>query len=245
MLDNPGFSRRKFIQLAGVSTLGVGLLNFDRGALFIAEAQAGPSTSVENGDQALNKLMEGNKRYIKEAISGHPGRTEERRIEVAEGQNPFAVILACADSRVAPEVIFDQGIGDIFVVRVAGNIVNTANYGVLGSIEYGVLVLGAPLIMVLGHSRCGAVAGAIEALKKGTKFPGSINNIVTTIKPAVEAVKGEPGDLLENSILSNVKMGVNKLNGSVPVIADMVKEGKVKIVGANYDLKTGEVKTVS
>ncbi len=128
---------------------------------------------------------------------------------------------------------------------MAGNIVNAANYGVLGSIEYGALVLGAPLIMVLGHSRCGAVAGAIEALEKGTKFPGSINNIVTTIKPAVEAVKGQPGDLLENSILSNVKMGVNKLNGSVPVIADMVKEGKVKIVGANYDLKTGEVKIVS
>jgi carbonic anhydrase len=223
----------------------VGLLNFDSGALFIAEAQAGPATSLENGDQALNKLMEGNKRYINAPESGHAGRTEKRRIEVAEGQNPFAVILACADSRVAPEIIFDQGIGDIFVVRVAGNIVNPTNYGVLGSIEYGVLVLGAPLIMVLGHSRCGAVAGAIEALEKGTKFPGSINNIVNTIKPAVEAVKGQPGDLLQNSILSNVRMGVNKLNRSVPVIADMVKEGKVKIVGANYDLKTGEVKTVS
>ena len=223
----------------------MGLLNFDSGSLFIAEAQAGPSTSVENGDQALNKLMEGNKRYINAPESVHARRTEERRIDVAERQNPFAVILACADSRVAPEVIFDQGIGDIFVVRVAGNIVNPTNYGVLGSIEYGVLVLGAPLIMVLGHSNCGAVAGAIEALQKGTQFPGSINNIVTTIKPAVEAVKGQPGDLLHNSILSNVRMGVNKLNGSVPVIADMVKEGKVKIVGANYDLKTGEVKIVS
>ncbi|MGB7292042.1 MAG: carbonic anhydrase [Thermodesulfobacteriota bacterium] len=245
MLDNPRFSRRKFIQLAGVSTLGVGLLKFDSGALFIAEAQAGPSTSVENGDQALTKLMEGNKRYINAPESGHARRTEERRIEVAEGQNPFAVILACSDSRVAPEVIFDQGIGDIFVVRVAGNIVNPTNYAVLGSIEYGVLVLGAPLIMVLGHSRCGAVAGAIEALQKGTKFPGSINNIVTTIKPAVEAAKSQPGDLLHNSILSNVKMGVDKLNRSVPVIADMGKEGKVKIVGANYDLKTGEVEIVS
>ena len=244
MLNNSGFSRRKFLQLAGVSTLGVGLLNFDRRALFIAEAQAGASTSVENADQALEKLMKGNKRYINAPDSDHARRTAERRLEVAEGQNPFAVILACADSRVAPEVIFDQGIGDIFVVRVAGNIVNPTNYGVLGSIEYGVLVLGSPLIMVLGHSRCGAVAGAIEALEKGTKFPGSIDNIVTTIKPAVEAVKGEPGDLLENSILSNVQMGVNKLNGSAPVIADMVKEGKVKIVGANYDLKTGEVKIV-
>jgi carbonic anhydrase len=245
MLNNSGFSRRKFIQLAGLSTLGVGLLNFDSGALFVAEAQAGPSTSAENGDQALKKLMEGNERYLKKPKSGHAGRTEERRIEVAEKQYPFAVILACSDSRVAPEVIFDQGLGDIFVVRVAGNIVNPTNYGVLGSIEYGVLVLGAPLIMVLGHSRCGAVAAAIEALQKGTKFPGSINNIVNTIKPAVEAVKDQPGDLLNNSIISNVKTGVNKLNGSVPVIADMVNEGKVKIVGANYDLKTGEVKIVA
>jgi carbonic anhydrase len=245
MLNNSSFSRRKFIQLAGVSTLGVGLLNFDSGALFIAEAQAGSPTSVENADQALEKLMRGNKRYTNAPESGHARRTEERRLKVAEKQNPFAVILACADSRVAPEVIFDQGLGDIFVVRVAGNIVNPTNYGVLGSIEYGVLVLGAPLIMVLGHSRCGAVAGAIEALKKGTKFPGSINNIVNTIKPSVEAVKGQPGDLLENSILSNVRMGVNKLKGSAAVIAGMVKEGKVKIVGANYDLKTGEVQQVS
>jgi carbonic anhydrase len=245
MLDNPDFSRRKFIQLAGLSTIGVSQMNFDTETLFIVEAQASPPTSVENGDQALKKLMEGNKRYRKAPIAGHARRAAERRIEVAEKQNPFAVILACADSRVAPEIIFDQGMGDIFVVRVAGNIVNPANYGVLGSIEYGALVLGAPLIMVLGHSRCGAVAGAIEALKKGTKFPGSINNIVNTIKPAVEAAKGQPGDLLHNSILSNVRMGVDKLNGSAPVIADLVKEGKVKIVGANYDLKTGEVKTVS
>lgn len=245
MLDNSGFSRRKFLQLAGLSTLGAGILNFGSGAIFIAEAQAVPSSSVENGEQALEKLMEGNKRYLKTPKPGHVRRAEERRLEVAERQNPFAVILACADSRVAPEIIFDQGIGDIFVVRVAGNIVNPTNYGVLGSIEYGVLVLGAPLIMVLGHSRCGAVAGAFEALKKGTKFPGSINNIVNTIKPAVEAVKGQPGDFLQNSILSNIRMGVNKLNGSVPVIADLVKEGKVKIVGANYDLKTGEVEIVS
>lgn len=245
MLNNSGFSRRKFIQIVGLSTLGAGLLNFESGALSIAEAQAGPSTSIENGDQVLKKLMEGNKTYVQALESGHARRTEERRREVAKGQNPFAVILACADSRVAPEIIFNQGIGDIFVVRVAGNIVNPTNYGVLGSIEFGVLALGAPLIMVLGHSRCGAIAGAIEALQKGTKFPGSINNIVNTIKPAVEAVKGQPGDLLHNSILSNVKLGVNKLNGSVPVIADMVKEGKVKIVGANYDLKTGEVKIVS
>jgi len=171
-----------------------------------------------------------------------PGRSAERRKEVAAGQNPFVVILACADSRVAPELIFDQGIGDLFVVRVAGNIVNPVNYGKQGSLEFGVLALGAPLIMVLGHSGCGAVAGAIDALQKGTQFPGSINNIVQTIEPAVEKAKGEKGDLLHNSIISNVQIGVDKLNNSDPVISKMVKEGKVKVVGANYDLKTGEVK---
>jgi carbonic anhydrase len=245
MINDCGFSRRKFMQIAGLGTLAAGFLNFESGPRSIAEAQAGPSTAIENGDQALKILMEGNKTYVQALESGHPRRTEERRREVAEGQNPFAVILACSDSRVAPEIIFNQGIGDIFVVRVAGNIVNPTNYAILGSIEYGVFALGASLIMVLGHSNCGAVAGAIQALQKGTKFPGSINNIVNTIEPAVEAVKGEPGDLLFNSIISNVKMGVTKLNGSVPVIAGMVKEGKVKVIGANYDLITGEVKIVS
>lgn len=245
MPNDPGLSRRKFLQIAGLTTLVAGPLNLETGAISIAEAQSVPRTSVETSDQALEKLMEGNKRYMIGTKSGHARRTEERRIEVAEKQYPFAVILACSDSRVAPEIIFDQGMGDIFVVRVAGNIVNPANYGVLGSIEYGALVLGAPLIMVLGHSRCGAVAAAIEALQKGTTFPGSINNIVNTIKPAVEAVKGQPDDLLHNSILSNVKFGVDKLNGSAPVIGGMVKEGKVKIVGANYDLKTGKVELVA
>jgi carbonic anhydrase len=245
MSKNSGFSRRKFIQIAGVSTLGAGLLNFESGSFSNAEAQVGPSTSIENSDQALKKLMEGNKTYVQKYESGHARRTEERRREVASEQNPFAVILACADSRVAPEIIFNQGIGDLFVVRVAGNIVNPANYGILGSIEFGVKALGAPLIMVLGHDSCGAVAGAIEALETGVKFPGSIQNIVTTIQPAVVKAKNQPGDLLHNSIISNVKLGVNKLNNSQPIIANMVKEGKVKVVGGNYDLKTGVVEIVA
>ena len=242
MSDN-SFSRRKFLQISGMGAITAASLNLD-GMFSVPEAIADESKRPQNADEALQALMEGNKRFVNSLKKG-PGRSAERRKEVAAGQNPFVAILACADSRVAPEILFDQGIGDLFVVRVAGNIVNPTNYGIQGSLEFGVLALGASLIMVLGHSRCGAVAGAIEALQNGTKFPGSINDIVQTIEPAVEKAKGEKGDLLHNSIISNVRIGVNKLETSDPVIAKMVKEGKVKVVGANYDLKTGEVKLVS
>jgi len=239
--DN-SFSRRNFLKVGGVGAIAATSLDLS-GLLSAPEAQADESKRPQNADEALQALMEGNKRFVNSLKKG-PGRSSKRRKEVAAGQNPFVAILACADSRVAPEILFDQGIGDLFVVRVAGNIVNPTNYGIQGSLEFGVLALGAPLIMVLGHSECGAVAGAIEALQKGTEFPGSINNIVQTIEPAVERAKTEKGDLLHNSIISNVQIGVDKLNNSDPVISDLVKKGKVKVVGANYDLKTGEVKLV-
>jgi len=241
-MSGNSFSRRNFLKVSGVGAIAAASLNLG-GMLSIPKAVADESTRPQNADEALQALMEGNKRFANSMKKG-PGRSAERRREVAAGQNPFVVILACADSRVAPELIFDQGIGDLFVVRVAGNIVNPVNYGIQGSLEFGVLALGAPLIMVLGHSGCGAVAGAIDALQKGTQFPGSINNIVQTIEPAVVKAKGEKGDLLHNSIISNVQIGVDKLNNSDPVISDLIKKGKVKVVGANYDLKTGEVKLV-
>ncbi len=242
-MSDSSFSRRKFLKVSGVGAIAATSFNLS-GVLSATEAQAAESTRPQNADEALKALMEGNKRFVDSTKKG-PGRSVKRRKEVAAGQNPFVAILACADSRVAPEILFDQGIGDLFVVRVAGNIVNPTNYGIQGSLEFGVLALGAPLIMVLGHSECGAVAGAIEALQNGTQFPGSINDIVQTIEPAVEKAKGEKGDLLHNSIISNVQMGVDKLNNSDPVISDLVKKGKVKVVGANYDLKTGEVKLIS
>lgn len=241
--DN-SISRRNFVKVSGAAALGASFINFGTDVLTVPEACAQEPSMPATPDEAIKKLMDGNKRFTS-CKEQFPRRCSDIRKETAEGQTPFAAILACADSRVAPELIFDQGIGDLFVVRVAGNIVNPNNYGVLGSLEFGTLVLGAQVIMVLGHSRCGAVAGAIDTLQKGTNFPGKIDNIVNTIGPAVEAVKDQKGDLLENSIISNVKFGVDKLEGSVPVIADRVKEGKLKIIGANYDLHTGEVKIVS
>lgn len=241
MSDN-SYSRRNFLKISGAGAIAATSLNLG-GILSATDAHAAEAARPQNADEALQALVEGNKRFVN-AMKKGPGRSPKRRKEVAAGQNPFVAILACADSRVAPEIIFDQGIGDLFVVRVAGNIVNPTNYGIQGSLEFGVLALGAPLIMVLGHSECGAVAGAIEALQNGTEFPGSINNIVQTIEPAVEKAKGEKGDLLHDSIVSNVQIGVDKLKNSDPVISDLVKKGKVKVVGANYDLKTGEVKII-
>jgi len=213
--------------------------------LHIPQATAAEVTSPMTCDEALKELMDGNKRFISSMNDNCVQRTPDRRMEVAEGQNPFAVILACADSRVSPEIIFDQWIGDLFVVRVAGNIVSPPNYGVVGSIEYGVKALGVNLIMVLGHSRCGAVESAIKGLKTGASYPGSIENIVKTVEPSVVKAKKEPGDLLQNSILENVRIGVDKLRNWDPVIAPLVKEGKVKVVGGNYDLVSGEVSLVT
>jgi len=242
MSDN-SFSRRDFFILSGAGAVATASLNVT-GILSVPDAVAQDCKRPENSEEALQALMDGNKRFVNSQKKG-PRRGSECRREVAAGQSPFVAILACADSRVAPEIIFDQGIGDLFVVGVAGNIVNPTNYGIQGSLEFGVAALGAPLIMVLGHSNCGAVAGAISAIQKGTEFPGSIDNIVKTIEPAVQKAKGDKGELLHNSIINNVKLGVDKLSNSDPVISGLVKEGKVKVVGANYDLKTGEVKLIS
>jgi carbonic anhydrase len=243
IISDNSFSRRDFLKIGAVGS--VAATSFNLGSLLVVhDAVAQDCKKPENADEALRALIEGNKRFV-EAKSKGPRRGSECRIDAATGQTPFAAILACADSRVAPEIIFDQGIGDLFVVRVAGNIVNPTNYGIQGSLEFGIAALGAPLVMVLGHSNCGAVAGAISAIQKGTEFPGSIDNIVKTIEPAVQKAKGEKGELLHNSIINNVQLGVDMLNNSDPVISDLVKKGKVKVVGANYDLKTGEVKLIS
>ncbi len=241
-MSDKSFSRRNFLKVSGVGAIVATSLNLG-GMLSVPEVLAEECKRPENADEALKALMEGNQRFVDSQKKG-PRRKAQCRKEAAAGQNPFVAVLACADSRVAPEILFDQGIGDLFVVRVAGNIVNPTNYGIQGSLEFGVLALGAPLIVVMGHSECGAVAGSISALQKGTDFPGSINDIVQTIKPAVDKAEGEKGDLLHNATIANVQLGVEKLKNSDPVISDLVKKGKVKVVGANYDLKTGEVKWI-
>ncbi|MEZ4548263.1 MAG: carbonic anhydrase [Thermodesulfobacteriota bacterium] len=156
MQDSKLISRRNFVKFTGAAALGASIIKYGDSMLTAGEARADETPRPQTPDEALKKIMDGNKRFV-DSLKKGPRRTVEVRKEVAGGQAPFATILACADSRVAPEIIFDQGIGDLFVVRVAGNIVNTTNYGVLGSIEFGSLALGASVIMVLGHTACGAV----------------------------------------------------------------------------------------
>jgi len=225
-------SRRDVLRLSALAAAG-----FSRVAR--ASAADKPATTV-GADEALARLLEGNKRYV-EGNLVQPRRRPEDFKALAEGQAPLAVIVACADSRVAPDLLFDQGVGDLFVVRVAGNVVSSGGPAVTGSIEYAVAELGVRLVMVLGHSQCGAVKAAIKHLEAKDALPGSIGELVDAIKPAVLAAKRNPGDLLDNAIKANVERGVTRLKGLEPILAGAVRLGKVRIVGANYDLRTGKV----
>jgi carbonic anhydrase len=185
-------------------------------------------------EEALSKLKEGNGRYTSGNLQ-HPGQTAERRTELARTQHPFAAILSCSDSRVPPEVVFDQGLGDLFIVRVAGNVINDEG---LGSLEYTVDHLGTRLILVLGHQRCGAVDAARETIAAKGKAPGHIQSLVTAIKPAVEATAK---DDLETTIKANVKNVVQALRSSTPILKAEVDSRKIQVIGGYYNLDTGAV----
>ncbi len=191
----------------------------------------------ESPDIVLECLMEGNRRYVAGRML-HPHQTPERRRALRERQAPSAAILGCADSRVPPEVIFDQGLGDLFVVRVAGNIVDEAT---LGSLEYAVLHLGTPLVMVLGHRGCGAVKAAIEAVMAGEAGKGHLRSIIAAIRPAIAEAQMEPGDLLESAVRAHIRRSIQQLLDHGLMFAAMVREGRLKIVGACYDLESGQV----
>lgn len=191
-----------------------------------------------SADEALRLLMEGNARYV--AGRKQSERGAERRQALSQSQYPFAAILGCADSRVAPEVLFDAGIGELFVVRVAGNIASRSNYGILGSLEYAVAVLRTPLIYVLGHENCGAVDAAIKSIKDDSELPGSVEGIVEAIRPAARASKNQPGDPLHNAIVANVR----EVKGRLTDYSGILKASGVRIEGGVYDLATGKVTPV-
>jgi carbonic anhydrase len=191
----------------------------------------------------LAKLLEGNQRFIEGKLL-HPGRTPKDFSALAESQSPLAVIVGCADSRVAPEVVFDQGIGELFVVRIAGNVVSGAGPTVKGSIEYAVAELGARLILVLGHSGCGACKAAIEHIDASDALPGAIGSLIDPIRPVAKMVAGQPGDKLTNVIIANVKEGVKRLKGLDPILAKLAKAGELNVVGGIYQLSTGKVEIV-
>jgi carbonic anhydrase len=209
---------------------------------FMASHAAPPAQSKKvTADDALKQLMEGNARFAKgDAI--HPRRTPADFRAVSESQSPIAIVVACADSRVSPELLFDAGVGELFVIRVAGNVVDRAGVTVKGSIEYAIAELNAPLIVVLGHTNCGAVKAAVQHIDQKDSLPGAINGLVELIKPAVSKVQGQPGDVYDRVTRENVNAGVDKLKNLDPIIAPRVKTGGVKVVGGVYDLQTGTVK---
>jgi carbonic anhydrase len=183
--------------------------------------------------QSLKKLIDGNKRCIV-CKPQYPRQDARRRKEVSKGQKPFAVIVGCSDSRIPPELIFDQGLGDLFVVRLAGNIVDNV---ALGSIEYAVEHLDTKLVVVLGHGKCGAVTAATQ----GPDAPGHVGTILKAIQPAVKKARKLPGDLVDNAIRANAALVVDKIKSSKPILAEMAEKGELEVIGAYYNIETGAV----
>lgn len=233
--QNKFIDRRQFLKIAGVGVVASSLLGGK-------PAQAATlNIEPDSPNTALKRLLAGNQRFIQQKLE-HPHQSQIRLHEVATAQHPFATLLSCADSRVPAEILFDLGIGDLFDVRIAGNIVTAE---ALGSVEYAAAMLGTPLIMVLGHERCGAVTAAVQ----GKPLPGQISSFTKAISPAIAQLdrksnnKSE-GDLIENAVVANVRYQVKKLERS-DLLMQLVREGKLQIVGGRYDLDTGKVAIVT
>jgi carbonic anhydrase len=226
-------TRRGLFKL-GATAVGAGFVTSQLG-IQVQKSDAAVADKL-TPEGALGELIKGNKRFASQKTQGR-NRGVFRLQEVSQGQNPFAAILGCADSRVPSEIIFDQGLGDLFVVRVAGNVATPEE---IGSLEFGTLVLGAKVLMVLGHERCGAVKAAID----NKPVPGKISAILDQIKPAVISTSKNSPDRLAAVTIANVKLQMATLKAS-PVIADLINAKKLKIVGAIYDLDTGLITQVS
>jgi carbonic anhydrase len=227
-------SRRRMLQF-GAGAVGTTVIASALGH----EIVSAPPAIAQNKmtpDAALRQLISGNQRFVAQKRKS-PNQDVVRLKEVAKGQKPYAAILGCADSRVPSEIVFDQGLGDLFVCRVAGNVATPEE---IGSLEFGTAVLGTKVIVVMGHERCGAV----DATIKGASVPGQIGSLLDAIRPSLARAKGLPGDPLENACKANIAYQVEQLKKS-PVLTDLITAGKLKIVGGYYDLDTGTVSLVS
>lgn len=231
-------SRRNLLKF-GAAALGTSAVTATLSSASPSKTLANQPSEIPDNlspDDALTLLMEGNERFVSETRL-NPHQTFVRMAAVAQHQAPFAAVLSCADSRVPVEIVFDRGFGDLFVVRQAGNLVTSEE---TGSLEYGTAVLGTKVLMVLGHERCGAVSAAL----KGGEFPGQIGSLVAAIAPALATVTTQQGDPLENAVKANVSWQVNQLKKS-PVIAELIADDKLKVVGGYYDLDTGSVELLN
>jgi carbonic anhydrase len=235
--EKQAMGRRQFLALAGFGlAAGSFLSGWDKAFA------AGPTTSV-TVDQALANLKSGNDKYVS-APQVCAADLAQSRASVAGNQMPWATILSCADSRVPPELLFGGlGLGELFVTRNAGNM--AVDPATMGTIEYGAAALGVPLVVVLGHERCGAVVAACDVVTKKTTYPGSIGPMVKAIVPAAQAVKDKPGDFVDNAVRESAKRTAVQIATKSKILADLVKAGKVKVVAARYDLKDGKVEYLS
>ena len=232
MVSQSGNRRRFVAGLASVPAAWAGARWFGPAAVAAQDA----ATPGASADEGLQRLIDGNKRFVAGNLTSL-GNLAQDRAQLTTGQSPFAIIVCCSDSRVPPEIVFDQTLGQLFVVRTAGQVVDE---GARSSIVYGVEVLGAPLILVLGHSSCGAVETALAAVQ-GNEIPAFAYLFAEEIGPAVRSVLDEPGDLLVNATRANVEMGVAQLRTAEPELAAAVLEGRLTVAGGVYDLASGEV----
>jgi len=230
-------SRRRFL----VSALSASAALALTGPSLAAPVKVPPKPqNVVSPDQALELLTKGNARYVAGVSLRHDFRHE--REALTKGQNPYAGILSCADSRIVPEYSFDSGRGDLFVCRVAGNF---ADDETIASFEYGVAILGTPLILVLGHEGCGAIEATMQSLKDNTTLPGHLPSLVEALTASVKESAGQPGDPFGNAIKQNVVDNVAKLKAASPILDAAVKDGKLKVVGGVYRLASGRVEMVA
>ncbi len=210
----------------------------DASSLVVAGLLAlGAQETLPSADAVLTELKAGNSHHIAKKYE-HPHQTAARQHALASSQTPHCAILACADSRVPPEIVFDEGLGDIFAVRVAGNV---AGVDETASLEYAAEHLHVPLIVVLGHTHCGAITAALE----GGTLPGKLPDLMAALRPAVDQSAHEPGDRIDNAVRDNVVQVVEQLRSAKPVLSELVAKGKLRIVGAIYSLETGKVEWLS
>jgi carbonic anhydrase len=230
-------SRRRLIETAAALPFATGLAVTPSGSFASTDWTPPPPTDL-TPDQALDVLKQGNAAFQADAPL-HPSIDGRRRGEIAQAQSPIAAILSCADSRVPPELLFGRGLGELFVVRNAGNVADVA---AVGSLEFAVAVLGAPLIVVMGHERCGAVAAALTVIDQAQEYPGSIGTMLEPILPAAVGTRNEPGSPLVNVTRAHVLRTVTRLRGvASSLLIPPQNENRLKIVGAVYDLDTGAV----
>ncbi|WP_234361740.1 carbonic anhydrase [Plantactinospora sp. BB1] len=232
-------SRRSLLAAGGLAAVGTAALAGPAAARPSAEAAAATpaDAAVDNPRAAIARLLDGNRRFV-QGRGRHPHQSPRHIHDLAAGQDPFAILVGCADSRVPPEVLFDQGLGDLFDNRVAGNIVDTV---MLGSIEYAVEHFAPPVLVVLGHERCGAVSAAVQTIESGGTAPGAIQAIVEALRPVVEPLLGGSGDVVEAAVRANVLAQARHLAEASEIIGERVHAGELAIVGARYDLDSGRI----